>query len=221
MGDATEIGDFTLNTSTRQLLLRDTEVHLSPKAFDLLTILVGERPRALSKRELHERLWPSTFVSDANLASLIAEIREALGDQARRPRFVRTAHRFGYAFCGDAIEPVHRPRPHAAPLCWLIRDGRRVPLQPGDNVLGRAGDDVIAVDSPTVSRRHARIVVTDDGATIEDLDSKNGTRVAGRRVSAPTSLQDRDEIRLGAVSLRFRRTSRSKTATWGGSSEPG
>ena len=79
--------------------------HLSPKAFELLRMLVEHRPRALSKQELHEHLWPATFVSEVESGRVsIAELREALGDIARQPRFIRTAHRFGYAFCGDAIE---------------------------------------------------------------------------------------------------------------------
>jgi DNA-binding winged helix-turn-helix (wHTH) protein len=98
------LGDMTFDPQARQLLRGRAEVHLSPKAFDLLAILIEERPRAVPKDELHQRLWPSTFVSEANLASLAAEIREALGDTARDPRFIRTAHRFGYAFCGEALE---------------------------------------------------------------------------------------------------------------------
>src|SRR5262245_9278349 len=88
-------GDFTFNGETRQLLRGSEEVHLSPKAFELLKILIEQRPRALSKQELHERLWPDTFVSEVNLASLIAEIRAALGDTAQNSIFIRTARRFG------------------------------------------------------------------------------------------------------------------------------
>ena len=83
----TDFGDFVLDPDRRQLLRRGEEVHLSPKAFELLKLLVDRRPKALSKNGLHEHLWPATFVSETNLASLIAEIREALGDDARRPRY--------------------------------------------------------------------------------------------------------------------------------------
>jgi DNA-binding winged helix-turn-helix (wHTH) protein len=78
-------GEFTLDTDTRQVFGADGEIHLSSKADELLKILVDNRPRALSKNELHEHLWPVTFVSEVNLATLIAEIREALADDARRP----------------------------------------------------------------------------------------------------------------------------------------
>ena len=76
----------------------------SPKAFELLGTLVMDRPKVLSKEVLQQRLWPETFVAEANLSNLVAEIREALGDRARTPLFIRTAHGFGYAFCGDATQ---------------------------------------------------------------------------------------------------------------------
>jgi len=101
-------GAFTLDLESRQLTSGGQEVHLEPKAFELLSALVLERPKALSKTDLQERLWPGTFVAEANLSNLVAEIRAALGDPARAPKFVRTAHGFGYAFCAEA-EPLTDP----------------------------------------------------------------------------------------------------------------
>ena len=211
------LGELTLDADTRQLVGAEGEVHLSPKAFELLRILVDRRPRALSKNELHELLWPATSVSEANLASLVAEIREALHDDARQPRFVRTAHRFGYAFIGEATAvPESAPSNGAVNFCWLLKDGRRLPLRTGENILGR-DDDAIQIDSPTVSRRHARIVVTGAEALLEDLGSKNGTFVQGEPVSAPVRLADGDEIRTGSIVLRFRMIlPKGATATWSG-----
>ena len=212
------LGDLIFDPDARQLLRGREEVHLSPKAFELLKLLVESRPRAVSKKELQERLWPDTFVSEANLASLAAEVREALDDDPRQPRFIRTAHRFGYAFSGTAVEEVGAdPAGDSTTFCWLIRDGRRLPLQAGENVLGRDADDSIRIDSATVSRRHARIVVSGTGATLEDLGSKNGTHVRGDAISSAVALADGDEIRIGSVVLRFRIASGSRTATW---SEP-
>ena len=215
---------MTFDSDTRQLLRGGVEVHVSPKAFDLLKVLIDHRPRVLSRHELHEHLWPETFVADSNLASLIAELREALGDSARRPVFIRTSHRFGYAFCGEAADSVpgrsHPIRP--ATYCWLVMEGRRVPLQPGENVLGR-DMDVIDIRSPTVSRLHARIVVSDTEVLLEDLRSKNGTFVCGHAVSgAAVRLTDGDEIRTGSVVFHFRMTPRTgATATWSGAEETG
>jgi DNA-binding winged helix-turn-helix (wHTH) protein len=222
------LGDSTFDADARQLLRDGKEIHLSPKAFDLLRMLIDQRPRALSKQELHAHLWPATFVSDTNLATLIAEIREALGDTARRPQFIRTAHRFGYAFSGEAVEeavapvsgappvgPGRRPAHEPTDFCWLVKDGKRLPLGPGENILGRESDEgCIRIDSPTVSRRHARIWISSSGVSLEDLDSKNGTYLKGEPVSTPVALADGDEIRIGSIALRFRMARASQTATW-------
>ena len=99
-----------LDPETRELRRRGESVPLSPKAYQLLEVLVVNRPRALSKSELQERLWPDTFVLDKNLVNLVAEIREALGDNAAHPRFVRTVPKFGYAFrdsTSRALSPAH------------------------------------------------------------------------------------------------------------------
>lgn len=211
------VGDVTFDPDARQLLRGATEIHLSPKAFDLLKALIDARPRVMTKNELHKRLWPDTFVSDTNLASLIAEIREALGDNARQPRFIRTAQRVGYAFCAGADEKIEPATTAGSSLCWLIKDGRRVPLQAGENILGREDDGGIRIDSPTVSRRHARIMVSASGASLEDMGSKNGTFLRREPVTAAVPLADGDEIRVGSIVLRFRMASGSRTATW---SEP-
>jgi len=211
----TRFGEFSLDVDLRQLRGPSGDLHLSTKAFDLLAFLIANRTRVLSKTELQERLWPETFVVETNLASLIAEIRDALNDDAKNPRFIRTAHRVGYAFCGT-VEPTVEGSPSSSGLnlCWLLKDGRRIPLRSGENILGRDLEGSIDIDSPSVSRRHARICVLEWNATIEDLDSKNGTYVRGTRVSEVVTLSDGDEVRIGSVKLRFRqRAKRGSTAT--------
>ena len=160
-------------------------------------------------------MWPATFVSDSNLATLVGEIRAALGDAARKPRYVRTAHRFGYAFCGEAIESGQDDSGQATAFCWLIRDDQRLPLATGENVIGRDASGGVHIDSVTVSRRHARIVISGTGAVLEDLGSKNGTFVDGKPIAKPTALEDGVEIRIGSIVFRFRMSSpRGSTATW-------
>jgi DNA-binding winged helix-turn-helix (wHTH) protein len=206
-------GTFTLDEDTRQLLCGPDrrDVHLSPKAYELLTCLVATRPRAVSKRELHDRLWPSTYVSEATLASLVAEVREALGDRGREGRFVRTVHGFGYAFVADASAAT--PGEAEAARNWIVCNGREQPLVDGEHLIGRDPDVAIGLHSPSVSRRHARIVIANDVATIEDLGSKNGTYVRGQPVSSRIPLADGDQIRVGTFELTFR------TLTGGGSTE--
>ncbi len=178
-------------------------VHLSPKAYELLCVLVEARPRALAKSEVHERLWPSTFVSEATLASLVAELREALGERGREARFIRTVHGFGYAFSGLTEE---NNAPDAGRVAnWIVCNGREQPLPDGEHVLGRDEDVAVPLRSPTVSRHHARIVISGETASLEDLGSKNGTYLRGQVVTSPTQLADGDRIRIGAFELTFRR----------------
>jgi len=202
-------GPFTLNLDTRRLVCGGEDVHLSTKAFDLLAALVRERPNVLPKEALQQRLWPDTFVAEANLSNLIAEIRQALGDSSREPRYIRTVHRVGYAFCADFAGP----RIAAVPLCWIEWRGHRFPLHPGEHVIGRDPDAAIRIDASTVSRRHARIVVDQGGARLEDFGSKNGTFHGDTRVVAPVPLADGDGIRIGSQLLTFRARSGDSTET--------
>ena len=199
--------DFTLDSDARQLLLDKDEVGLSTKAFDVLQLLVERRPNVVSKAELHERIWPRTFVVDANLNVLVAEIRGALEDDPKAPRFIRTVHRIGYAFCGAAVDLSPLPPPtEAVPhsRCWLAWDAQTFPLVEGENVVGRDPRSTVWLDASGVSRRHARIRVANGQAMLEDLDSRNGTFLRDVPVASPTPLEDGDVIRVGSIALRFR-----------------
>ena len=155
-------GPFVLDTDTRQLLLDDEEIHLAPKAFELLLLLLVNRPRALSKSELQERLWPSTFVEETNIAGLVTEIRRALRDSATRPVYLRTVYRFGYRFVGDVLESaVPVPPGFTSGRPYLILESRRIALLEGANTIGRASDatiqcEVTGVNPRLRGSRHAR-----------------------------------------------------------------
>jgi DNA-binding winged helix-turn-helix (wHTH) protein len=198
-------GDFMLDLDTRELLRGRDSIALPPKAYQLLEILVTNRPKALSKIALQERLWPETYVVEKNLVNLIAEIRQALGDNPAHPRFVRTVHRFGYAFRvppGETPTDTTTNHGHAVRFRLLWATGR-AGLAEGEHVLGRDPDLELFLDSPGISRRHALITIAGDDATVEDLGSKNGTFVADRRLDSPTRLVDGDLIRIGSVQLTF------------------
>jgi DNA-binding winged helix-turn-helix (wHTH) protein len=194
------VGRFELDTSRRLLLDAGTQVHLSPKAFRLLEVLAGNSPRALSKEELHDAVWPKTFVEESNLAGLVTELRSALGDGARNPRFVRTVHGFGYGLCCD-VQPL-APRARAAAVLF---QGEELPLFDGDNVLGRDPAADVTIDDPTVSRRHAVITIAGDGAILQDLSSKNGTTLDGVKLEGSAPLLEGQTIILGDARLVFRR----------------
>ena len=196
---------FVLDWRTRRLLCGDEELHLSPKAYDLLLLLIQNRTRAMSRTELQQHLWPSTYVLDTNLASLIAEIRRALIDSSDEPKYIRTVHRFGYWFIAQIEEDTAQHAPARRDIRhWLIWDLKQMPLWEGVNIIGRAPDAGVWIDAPGVSRHHARITVTASGATLEDLESKNGTFVRGERVAGTRALTDGDQIRIGPILLTLR-----------------
>jgi DNA-binding winged helix-turn-helix (wHTH) protein len=205
-------GDCTLDSETRELFRKERPAHLSPKAFRLLELLLEGRPKAFSKEEIHEKIWPDAIVSEATLSSLIAEIREAIGEGAKDARSIRTVHGFGYSFAGAASDVPRERREAIEPSSWtLIWDDRIIPVPEGETILGRDPLAGIRVPSESVSRRHARIVIARGAATIEDLQSKNGTYVRGKRIAAPATLQDGDSLRIGSISLTLRAVSEDKS----------
>jgi DNA-binding winged helix-turn-helix (wHTH) protein len=199
-------GEFDLDRETRQLFRGDEELHLVPKAFDFLDFLLSQKPRVVSRERIRDRLWPGTFVSESTLATVVNEVRAALGDDPKRPRFIRTLRGHGYAFFGETVSggPEAARSARRSVSLRLVLDDREVALHEGENLLGREEDGVLWIDAPTVSRRHARIVVKEDSAVLEDLGSKNGTHLKGVRLTAPVPLADGDEIWLGQVPLTFR-----------------
>jgi DNA-binding winged helix-turn-helix (wHTH) protein len=200
-------GRFVFDESRRELAEGGQPVALSPKAFELLAVLLRERPRALSKAELRDRLWPDTFVGETSLPRVVGEVRRALGDRAGEERLVRTVQRFGYAFVGDAVEGGGGRGPDRVggsdTGCALLWGERLLPLARGESFVGRDPECALTIPSGLVSRRHARIAVTGEGATLQDLGSKNGTLVGGRRVEGQLPLADGDEIRIGPALLVF------------------
>jgi DNA-binding winged helix-turn-helix (wHTH) protein len=194
-------GAFAFHADRRQLFRDGIEVHLTPKAFDLLLLLIERAPAVVPKAELHARLWPDTFVSDATLLGLVKEVRRALNDD-HQGTLVRTAHRVGYAFAGSMRREAATPTGSALTY-WVVDGTRRVPLREGINVIGRDADSAVWLDVPGVSRRHAHIVIEGGSAWLEDLGSKNGTLVGGQPVVGRVLLRHADHIRLATETLEF------------------
>lgn len=196
-------GDFELDPERRQLLRGGRPVPLEPKAYELLRLLVERRPRALSRAQIRDAVWPGVFVSESTLNQAVNNIRQALDDDARRPRFVRTAHGFGYAFCGE-VTTDGRPRASSGLQPRVVWGDRIFPLTAGENAIGRDEAAAVCLDAAGVSRRHARILVEGPRATLEDLGSKNGTLLNGEPLEGSRELRDGDAIRLGEVQLLYR-----------------
>jgi DNA-binding winged helix-turn-helix (wHTH) protein len=199
-------GDCVFDPERRELTRHGAVVHTGPKLLALLQLLLDARPRALTKDEIHRSLWSGVFVSDATLTSLVTELRAAIGDNARAPILVRTLHGYGYAFCGSvSMEPAtSRGERDVVHPCRLVLGDRELSLSHGNTILGRSSDATVFVDDAGVSRHHARIVIGEHGAVLEDLGSKNGTVLNGSRIDGPTPLADGALILIGATTLKFR-----------------
>jgi DNA-binding winged helix-turn-helix (wHTH) protein len=195
----------TLEVEARRLFRGRDELHLSPKAFETFRTLVENRPRAMSKAELLRRVWPDVIVSEVSLARVVNEIREALGDD-RRGRIIRTVHSYGYAFVAEIEDTVSGQRLGSGrkhPVGWLISATRALPLYEGEQIIGRDPTLDLYLDSPKVSRRHARIEIKGTQTTIEDLGSKNGSFVGNTGIEAPTALHHGDEVQIGRFKFVF------------------
>lgn len=200
-------GEFHVDSNARQLRRGEHDLRLSPKAFDLLCLLLGRRPDVIAKGDLLEAIWPDTYVVEANLNVLIGEIRRVLGDDPHAPRYVRTVHGIGYAFCAPAVDVKTDGVPAASRTsapCWLSADNRAYTLWSGANLIGRDPRCDVWLDDSSVSRRHARIMVSGDAATLEDLKSTNGTFVGRKQLDSSTTLEDGDVVSIGSVRLTFR-----------------
>lgn len=193
------IGDFEIDLGARLLTRRGEHLRLSPKAFTLLEALVRARPRALSKAELQELIWPGTFVVEANLANLVSEVRRALDDDPAQPRLLRTVYGYGYAWRGQFAAPSP-PQPDPAASYWLFLGRTPFVLPAGEYILGRGQESIVPLHSEFVSRRHAQLVLGRH-AVLTDLGSRNGTFVCGRRIVQPVTLRHLDEIRIGPYYL--------------------
>jgi len=170
-------------------------VPLRPKAFQLLQTLVEHRPKAVSQEELYDCLWPETFVDKNSLHKLMHQLRDALGDEDQT--IIRTVYGFGFSFAAPAFDDDPKAR------FQIVIGDSEFDLREGENLAGRGAGAAVRIESPSMSRRHARIVISGMKATIEDLQSKNGTFVRGRRVHS-AELRDGDAIVFGTVAAVFR-----------------
>jgi DNA-binding winged helix-turn-helix (wHTH) protein len=195
-------GDVTFDSGRRAVFRGPRRIRLSPKAFRLLEVLLAKRPDAVSKAEILEGVWPDVVVSEGSLAALVKDVRKVLGRGAEGSSLLRTVHGFGYAVDGEIHQvPDGVPAPRGHVLVWGTQE---MPLVEGESLLGRERSSGVWVGHASVSREHARLVVSGERAEIEDLSSKNGTWLGSRRVEGRLHLADGDEIRVGEVRLLYR-----------------
>ena len=195
--DALTFGGYRLDTATRQLLLGKRKFVCHP----------GVRCAAVRSRTGRGPSQSRNCMSGCGRARChgwphsIAELRTVLHDSADAPAFIRTVRRFGYSFCGDVSATGEAP---ATRICWIILNGREIALHNGDNIIGRDPGVTVRIDTPSVSRRHARILVSANDIFVEDLGSKNGTFIRNDRLTGTVRLADLDEVQVGSARLVVR-----------------
>ncbi len=215
-----KFGDCVLDLRARQLERADKVVPLEPKMYDLLDVLIRRRPAVVTNNELDEFLWPEVYVARTSLTRLVSELRAVLGDTPRDSHIIRTVYKTGYAFCANVITlPAAGAAPATIEIIWKRQ---ALPLPDGEYIAGRDADCSLVIDASTVSRRHARITVVSGTATIEDLDSTNGTFVNGTRICVPTPVAPGNPIALGSEVLQLRmRGPAAQTVKIDSAREPG
>ena len=198
-----KFADCVLDLRARQLERQGNSVPLEPKVYELLEVLIKRRPAVVTNNELDELLWPQVYVARTSLTRLVSELRSALGDTPQGSQIIRTVYKKGYAFCAEVTALRSEAfSPAAIELVWRKQT---FSLTDGEHLAGRDAECSIVIDAGSVSRRHARITVIAGAATVEDLDSTNGTHVNGTLISGVTPLAPGDEVSLGSEALQVRR----------------
>jgi TolB-like protein len=116
------------------LMCGDRDVRLTPKALALLSFMAGRPGEVIAKEELFGAVWPEVAVGDAALVTCIQELRKALGDDARRPRYIETLHRRGYRFIGKLAAPPLPVVTGGAIPALALPDRPSIAVLPFDNM---------------------------------------------------------------------------------------
>ncbi len=209
------VGRWQIDRAACELRDGDTVIRLRPKVMDLLVVFARNPGEVLSKDCLLDLVWSDVTVGDASLSVAVAELRDAFGDQPDKPDYIETIQRRGYRLIASVSELQTGSEKTGSSHFWLTGAGLEFALRQGENLIGRAPDAHIRIQSAKVSRHHARITIDGDTAVVEDSGSKNGTFVDDKRVTGPTPLYHDNQLRLGqfAAILSIVVTDRGSTVT--------
>jgi DNA-binding winged helix-turn-helix (wHTH) protein len=221
MSGSFRFGEFELDVAAYVLRRAGQRIKLEKIPMEVLVLLVQKAGVLVNRTEIQAALWGSdVFVDqDAAINTAIRKIRRALGDDAEHPRFVETVVGKGYRFIAslethDANARLKASRVdgggvssdrlrHHLPNYLVTRGKREFVLDRDENLLGRDPEATVYIDHPSVSRRHARISIHSARAVLEDLKSRNGTFLDGRKVETPTDIHHGAIIGLGPITLTF------------------
>jgi len=219
MSGSFRFGEFELDVAAYTLRRTGQRIKLEKIPMEVLVLLLRKPGILVNRAEIQAALWGSdVFVEhDSAINTAVRKIRRALGDDAEHPRFLETVVGKGYRFIAPfepkgaerslegsgvdtgagASDRLHRQLPNY----FLARGKRDFVLEKGENLLGRDPEARVHIDHPSISRRHARISIDSTLAVLEDLKSRNGTFLDGRRIETPTEIHHGAIIGLGPIAL--------------------
>jgi DNA-binding winged helix-turn-helix (wHTH) protein len=218
MAGCVKFAEFELDSEAYVLRRPDGPLRLEKLPMEVLILLVQRAGTLVQRSEIQAMAWgPDVYVEhDSAINTAVRKIRRTLGDDAENPRFVETVVGKGYRFIApiesktssQAQSTVNHGGPSARrrrdfPSYLVTRGKQEFILEAGETVFGRDPAAGVYVDHPSVSRRHACISVGPQGAVLEDLKSRNGTFVNGRRIDGPTKIDHGALIGLGPITLTF------------------
>lgn len=218
MAGCIKFAEFELDLAAYVLRRPHGPLRLEKLPMEVLILLVQRAGTLVQRSEIQAMLWrPDVYVEhDSAINTAIRKIRRTLGDDAENPRFVETVVGKGYRFIArvesdgnpQAQSTASHARPsarwqHVFPSYAVTRGKQEFILEAGETVFGREPTAGVYVDHPSVSRRHACISIGSQGAVLEDLKSRNGTFVNGRRIEGPTKIDHGVLIGLGPITLTF------------------
>src|SRR5262245_60859104 len=208
---------FHLDLSTGRLSGQSGPIPLSPKALAMLEYLAARPGRLISKDELLGAIWPGVFLGDGALKVCVSEIRHALGDDARNPRIIETAHRRGYRFIADVVGASPAPAPTASlpatpPLRPPVQYARCGDVSIAYQVLGSGPIDLVFVmgwvshleyfwHEPSFARFLRRLA----GFSRLILFDKRGTGLSDRTADLPSLEERMEDVRAVMHAAQSRR----------------
>lgn len=219
MSDCFQFAEFELDLGAYALRCGDERVKLEKLPMEVLILLARSPGVLLERREIQAALWgPDVFVDrDSAINTAVRKIRQALGDDAETPRFVETVVGKGYRFIAaverresfaqrseNGINSSSTGTRRAFPSYCVTRGSDEFILEAGETVFGRDPASGVYVEHLSVSRHHARLSIGSDEAVLEDLKSRNGTFLDGRRIKEPTRVSNGAIIGLGLITFTFR-----------------
>jgi TolB-like protein len=182
-------GTFRFDPRSGRLWSGETELRLTPKAGAVLSTLLARAGEPVSKEALFESVWPNTVVSDDALTSCIQELRRALSDDPREPRFIETRHRRGYRFIAALSAAEDHTRALLPPAVSSLTSGKpTIAVLPFKNISGDAGQDYfsegITEDIITALSRHRSLLVIARGSTFAFNNRNVDPRHVGQQLAA-------------------------------------